>query len=233
MKATRTRRPCPACGAAIHRGPGRHTYCSDNCRPTCVHPTCDKLTRGSGDVCASHQEQRRRHGELRPDTWSKGWVCAVCGKSVKKDSGRRKHCSTNCQQLDSRWDGKRPRCAKCGLCGREFSLMKTSGTRVQRTDTRWCPDCGRDSPAVKRMVRYGVTPDAYAAALVSGCDICNEVADQLHVDHDHACCAGRGGSSRTCGKCVRGFLCGPCNRALGMFKDSPDTIRKAAAYLER
>jgi hypothetical protein len=31
-----------------------------------------------------------------------------------------------------------------------------------------------------------------------------------HIDHDHDCCPG----SYTCGKCVRGVLCAPCNRTL-------------------
>ncbi|SDT83753.1 hypothetical protein SAMN04488548_10215 [Gordonia westfalica] len=48
---------------------------------------------GMQTVCDSHRVQLDRHGELRPDTWSKEWVCVVCGAGVPKGSGRRKHCS--------------------------------------------------------------------------------------------------------------------------------------------
>ncbi|MCH5645168.1 endonuclease VII domain-containing protein [Gordonia sp. ABSL49_1] len=197
---------------------------------------------------------RSRHGELRPDTWTKDWVCAVCGKDVEKGSGRRKHCSTNCQQLDStsrrRSDGSapklrlrrsatlkatelgnRPRSALCRLCGDEFSLLVKSGRRLQRVDTQWCPKCGRESPEAVRFRRYGITPEEYSAALDRGCEICGDRPDSLHVDHDHSCCPSR--KSTTCGGCVRGMICGPCNRALGMMRDDPERLRRAILYLER
>ncbi|MGK2948022.1 MAG: endonuclease domain-containing protein, partial [Acidimicrobiales bacterium] len=41
----------------------------------------------------------------------------------------------------------------------------------------------------------------------------------LVVDHDH-----RTGA-------VRGLLCGPCNRAIGLLRDSPVVCRLAAEYL--
>lgn len=42
-----------------------------------------------------------------------------------------------------------------------------------------------------------------------------------HLDHCHAT------------KRVRGWLCSPCNRALGMLRDDPAVLRAAADYLER
>lgn len=51
------------------------------------------------------------------------------------------------------------------------------------------------------------------------CVICL-AAPAVHVDHCH----------RT-GK-VRGVLCFNCNSAIGLLGDDPDTVRRAAAYLE-
>ena len=50
-----------------------------------------------------------------------------------------------------------------------------------------------------------------------------------HTDHDHSCCSG----TRSCGKCVRGILCGPCNKGLGHFNDDVVRIRRAADYIEQ
>ena len=44
---------------------------------------------------------------------------------------------------------------------------------------------------------------------------------RMAIDHCHASGA------------VRGLLCGNCNRALGLVKDSVETLRNAIAYLEK
>lgn len=52
------------------------------------------------------------------------------------------------------------------------------------------------------------------------CEICNRLfANTPHFDHNHAT-----------GK-FRGWLCGPCNKALGLFQDLPDNLLAAARYL--
>lgn len=77
-------------------------------------------------------------------------------------------------------------------------------------------------------IMYGLTFEDYAKKLGlqgGGCAICgsceNFRGDQkmLHVDHDHAT-----------GK-VRGILCAKCNGGLGYFKDSPELLSRAIAYL--
>lgn len=99
---------------------------------------------------------------------------------------------------------------------------------------KWREENGRSkedsrSPAAvsaRLKYRFGITLDEYNAILVSqngGCAICGQPpgVKRLHVDHDHAT-----------GK-VRGVLCGPCNHALGLMKDDPERLRKAATYIEQ
>lgn len=76
---------------------------------------------------------------------------------------------------------------------------------------------------LKRL--YGITLQDYVDMFEKQgevCAICKEkckTKKSLSVDHDHAS-----------GK-VRGLLCNRCNRALGMFQDSPALLTRAAKYL--
>lgn len=199
---------------------------------TCSFPGCTARHKARG-WCALHYYQWRTTGEVKPRKWAaKGGACVVCGDPVPEGSGRRKHCSGACQVRDSRHHGDRPAEATCAFCGQTFSLGRTASGKLQRTDTKWCPDCGRESPDVQRFRRYGVTKQQYDEALARGCEICGATDRKLHIDHDHECCPAHGGRGpATCGECVRGFICGPCNRGLGLFRDDPAALTRAADYL--
>lgn len=233
-------RGCRTCAEPL-LGFGQAAYCSDGCRPRCDVTGCEGAARKMG-WCASHYQQSRATG-LPPvpfkHKWSEaGQPCVTCGGPVESGTGRRRHCSDACRVAESWHKGKATRrpgtapgrapTAECILCGGTFSLGRRSDGRLQRTDTKWCRDCGRNSPAANRFKRHGVTPERYAAAMLKGCEICG-TKTQLHIDHDHKCCPP--GRFRKCGECVRGFLCGGCNRALGMLRDDPDVVAKAANYL--
>lgn len=82
------------------------------------------------------------------------------------------------------------------------------------------------------MYNYGVTEEQWTEANKRQggvCVICQQPetlvrrgrADVLATDHR------RGTKGR-----IRGLLCHQCNNGLGRFKDSPELLRKAAAYLE-
>lgn len=80
--------------------------------------------------------------------------------------------------------------------------------------------------------KYGITIDQYeelAARQEGRCAICRRLPEEgamrkpgrlgpvLSVDHDHACCPD---TAHSCGKCVRGLLCGKCNRMLGFIEEA-------------
>lgn len=88
-----------------------------------------------------------------------------------------------------------------------------------------------------RLPKYGITAEQFEAMFEAQgrrCKICRtdkpgaQTAGRWHIDHDHACCPGRKGS---CGKCLRGILCGNCNLGLGNMKDDPVIVRAALDYL--
>jgi hypothetical protein len=82
---------------------------------------------------------------------------------------------------------------------------------------------------------YGLTPekyDALYAAQGGRCFICQRATGtgkvRLSVDHDHSCCP----DSKSCGACVRGLLCRPCNRdVLGHLRDEVAAFKRAIDYL--
>ncbi len=72
--------------------------------------------------------------------------------------------------------------------------------------------------------KYGLSPELKRALiqLQDGlCAICCiKLSENCAVDHSHI------------DDYVRGMLCKPCNSALGLFKDNPDILRRAADYLD-
>lgn len=74
--------------------------------------------------------------------------------------------------------------------------------------------------------RFGITSEIYEQMLTDQngvCAICLKPPEgkRLDVDHEHST-----------GK-IRGLLHGDCNRALGLFKENSDTMRRAAVYIEK
>jgi hypothetical protein len=75
-----------------------------------------------------------------------------------------------------------------------------------------------DEAKRKRIYRYG--EDAVIALdTATVCDLCGR-AEKLVIDHCHKTSA------------FRGVLCNSCNIALGLLRDDPALLRKAATYVE-
>jgi len=114
-------------------------------------------------------------------------------------------------------------CEKCAPAAAEARRLHKQELRRNRVTTA----AQNRSYALKK---YGLTVVDYAAILDAQggvCRICGEppkpdgvrAASKLHVDHNH-----------TTGQ-VRGLLCNHCNRGIGAFRDRPDLLELAIAYL--
>jgi hypothetical protein len=82
--------------------------------------------------------------------------------------------------------------------------------------------------------QYNITLAEYNALLAHQkgvCAVCRQKETRLDpvtkkvtalaVDHDHS----HGN--------IRGLLCSACNKAIGLLRDNPENLRRAAAYLEK
>lgn len=87
----------------------------------------------------------------------------------------------------------------------------------------YCRECRAERNRISYVKRkYGLAPAELGALIAAQQGVCciRPIAPAEHVDHCH-------GTGR-----VRGVRCFSCNAALGQFKDRPDAIRRAAAYVE-
>lgn len=133
--------------------------------------------------------------------------CPKCGETKDySEFYRNKSSKINCS----------PYCKVCS------NLRTTSYARENKDKIQ--PKLG--GYALKR--RYGITVDDYASMMetqqykcaICGVDKC-PTGRNLAVDHCH-----------TTGK-VRGLLCSLCNKGLGSFKDSTESLEKAIEYLKQ
>lgn len=94
-----------------------------------------------------------------------------------------------------------------------------------RPESIVCQPCQDLTNQRARKRKYGVDHATFIAMLErqdARCAICSDdISVKAHVDHDHS--TGE----------VRGLLCGHCNRGLGAFRDSPETLFRAIEYLDK
>jgi hypothetical protein len=182
--------------------------------------------RHNGGWCRSCHKAKYR--EVRPALPPKS--CEVCEKQIDEPRPETRFCSKACKAKAHYWRVNPPEQRACESCGADISAM--------RRNAKYCSDAcqmrdrlatGRITPEKRRQTRmlaqYGITAEDYERMLVSQCGVCwicgtDPGEKPLRVDH----CHDKGH--------VRGLLCDNCNLALGLFKDNPDLLRRAADYLE-
>lgn len=169
--------------------------------------------------------------------------CKGCHTSFETTVARKLFCSTLCktrftEKLRSAVS-RRIHSLTCQFCAQPFksknklaqfcsrSCLSRAGWQSGRLtvprNTYFKP--GSDHPQWKGFMRgYQITRAEYAALLAKQdgkcaiCGICPE-AKRLSIDHDHETGA------------VRGLLCNNCNFAIGLLRDSPALVSRAALYL--
>lgn len=188
------------------------------------------------------------------------WIrqCQICGEDFRQLRPKQIACSVACRaKLPHNTGGPRTKAGLglrvCTGCGAEFQPVRGKQLACSAECYRKSParraaqdranDRRRNDPDVSARIReynrakelrirYGMTVAEYEAQLAAQegvCMICGQppnpsgvrAASRLHIDHDHA--TGRN----------RALICLNCNRGLGYFKDDPDLMRAAAAYIER
>jgi Recombination endonuclease VII len=175
--------------------------------------------RGQCKACMAEVKQAQRDPDWLP-------TCVRCGQTRPRVGPGRRLCAPCFADVydaeDRRANGShRLRLNDCPACGaHRLRADHVSGTML-------CPTC-RSVPQSRRKnlkAYFGLTPREYLEMLAAQrdrCAICGSRSTaSLHVDHRHAEPA-----------ILRGALCNTCNTMIGLARDDPDRLRRAAAYLE-
>jgi hypothetical protein len=102
--------------------------------------------------------------------------------------------------------------------------------RAKEVRAKWRLDNPDAHKKHQRFYKYGITKEQYEQRVSEQkglCAICSAAPAILHIDHDHSCCP----TLPSCGECVRGLLCGNCNKALGLMKENVVAIENMIKYL--
>lgn len=203
---------------------------------------------GSKGHCSTCDDRLLSDGTLRPlktVDWSVPQHCTECGKGMTKryepDSGKNSWghggvCHLCRSKELRRAKGAKPKLPQvfdsegkvCTYC-QKYKTYDEYGKDVRSASghSSYCRRCNR-------LRCHKVDAELYYGLVDTGeycCQICDKTEEEngqhLSIDHDHSCCPGQ----LSCGKCFRGFLCNDCNWALGLLKDSVESLDRAKAYL--
>ncbi len=185
------------------------------------------------NICGQWKESARyyRSTHLRPP---RVYGCEVCW--VRRAAIKRWRSGQSIRyNIVARSDERLILCTSCGVWKAPAAFYRNERLgRGYPGQCRACHSASRERSRTPeseraRMLgrRYRLGLEDYAemlAAQAHACAICGvrpDDARNLVVDHCHATGA------------VRGLLCEACNGGLGFFRDRPERLERAAAYLRR
>ena len=172
-------------------------------------------------------------------------TCPGCGESKIVTSARCKKCWASDQYGEghNNWKGgKKDTCPSCGdeklrgsdRCRRCAFPTTETGEDPKERANRIAREYLKTPQGVRyvramNLKKYGITPEEYDSIWEKQSGVCASCGNEethrnqfgvcsLAVDHDH-----------TTGV-VRGLLCGRCNRALGLLRDSADVVQSLLNY---
>lgn len=189
-------------------------------------------------------------GEFSAYRKSRDGLCSWC-KSCVNEHGRHRSATLNYEVDPALRDKRCGKCkvvkpvgefqrnrrnsdglqANCRACMKEINRdwYERNKPKMAGLSRAWAAKNPEKAKAIGRRSnlkrQYGLTSEDYDRLLESqggkcaGCGDCSDAA-VLHVDHDHE--TGE----------VRGLLCGPCNRTIGMAMDRPDRLIGLTRYLQ-
>ncbi len=161
----------------------------------------------------SRNEKRYFSGRICPNAhlaerFVSSGSCSIC--TMQRAAKSRKLNPKRHAEYSRRWEAKNPE--------RHREIRK----RVQHR-SRWK---NIELSRAKERAKEKRNRDKRAAQIAgrprpSCCDVCGKKRKRIAFDHCHS--TGN----------FRGFLCSPCNVAIGLVGDSPKTLRALARYLEK
>jgi len=136
-----------------------------------------------------------------------------------KSRGNRSHCKICFNKRQKEWRLKNP--DKFAVSQTKYRKKNQAKTTAKQKEWR------KNNPDKAKNIliksRHGITLEQYNLMLKEQnnmCKICSS-EEKLYIDHDHKTMK------------IRGLLCNSCNKGLGLFYDSIESIERAIKYLEK
>lgn len=213
--------PCEHCGGPVVARRWGARFCSTSCK------------QDAADAAARERTLARHMARVKECAWCRDPL--PIGKRANA-----RFCSVEC---GTKWHNQQkalvqkratvatrepcPVCAEPVPASRPRGALYCSKVCKDSADHSMSPEASRRRKDDILRYLYGLSVEDYQARLDAQGGVCAVCGTDkpggkgaFHVDHCHT------------GGHVRGLLCHHCNLGLGNFKDDPERLRRAAAYLE-